>query len=168
MKRMNGSLLVLAMAGGLAAVPVLSNGARLLSGPPSGASLLDDEQGKFPHMHRALARLREGREELVNAEPIFEGHRVEAIGKVDAAINEVKTGLTEQGEKTDAAMSRAGSQLDDEKYPHLSHALRSLREAREALKNAEPIFKGSSRRGAGADRRGNPANQNGTGGRLRS
>jgi ElaB/YqjD/DUF883 family membrane-anchored ribosome-binding protein len=135
------SLLALAVAGGLIAVPMNMG---VATASPSIISIrLDDEHYEhFEHMHRALNRLREARDELSSAEDIFKGHREEALDHVNHAIHEVEDGLREQGENIDkTVLSPSTIKLDDdEKYPHLRHALNKLHEAREQLDQADAIF----------------------------
>ncbi len=94
-----------------------------------------------PHLHRALARLREARRELEHAEEIFRGHREEAIGYVDKAIQQAEEGLREQGDNVSSAELSPGNDLEG-RFPHMHHALEHLREARAQLESADPIFGG--------------------------
>jgi hypothetical protein len=55
------------------------------------ARKLDDQ--RFPHMHAALDRLREGRDELKAAEDIFAGHRDKAVEHTDKAIKQLEDGI---------------------------------------------------------------------------
>jgi len=48
---------------------------------------------RFPHVHRALARLREARAELDSADKIFAGHREKAIEETDHAIHQLEEGI---------------------------------------------------------------------------
>jgi len=49
--------------------------------------------GRHPHIHAAIAQLREAREELRTAEHDFCGHRKEAIEKTDQAIHQLERAL---------------------------------------------------------------------------
>jgi hypothetical protein len=139
---MNHPLITLSLAASLVAIsPTLTLATAPTSARP-GVQRLDDDYPHYPHMHHALDRLREARQELENAEDIFRGHKEEALDHVDRAIDQVKTGLQEQGEKTDAIIALAPRSLDDDHYPHLHHALDALNHAHDELQGAEDIFKG--------------------------
>lgn len=139
-KTMNQPLIKLSLAASLAAIPFSTT---LATPPTPGVVHFDDDYQHYPHMHRALDRLHEARRELEDAEDIFKGHKEEALDHVDHAIQEVKTGLEEQGEKTDAAVGvPAPRSLDDDQYPHLHHALDALHHAKDELQKADDIFKG--------------------------
>lgn len=53
----------------------------------------------FPHMHAAWDSLQSARNELQNADPIFQGHRDKALEHVDAALHEVRQGFIDHGEQ---------------------------------------------------------------------
>jgi hypothetical protein len=140
---MNHPMIALSLAAALSAIPFSTVRATPPGSGAPAAVRMDDDYHHYPHMHRALDRLREARSELDQAEDIFKGHKAEAEDHVDRAIEQVKTGLEEQGEKTDAAVgSPAANKLDDDHYPHLHHALDALNHARDELQSAEDIFKG--------------------------
>ena len=48
---------------------------------------------KHPHIHHALAELREARRELKEADHDFGGHRKEALEATDAAIRQLERAL---------------------------------------------------------------------------
>jgi len=96
-----------------------------------------------PHMHDALAHLRASKRELEHAEEIFRGHRDEAIEHVDRAIHQVEDGLREQGDTVaSSAEAPLAHDFEDARFPRLRRALAHLREARNDLEAAEPIFGG--------------------------
>jgi hypothetical protein len=49
-----------------------------------------DEKERHPHIHRAIAELREARKELKEADHDFKGHRDEAVEEVDKAIRQLE------------------------------------------------------------------------------
>ena len=48
---------------------------------------------KHPHLHHALREMREARVELKEAAHDFGGHRVEAIGAIDRALEQLEVCL---------------------------------------------------------------------------
>jgi hypothetical protein len=141
MKALKQSLLTAAIVGGLCGgVGLVRAGA---SSSAQGVQNLDDDHWKFPHMHHAMASLREARKDMDDAEDIFKGHKQDAIDHVDGAIHAVEAGLKEHDDEAalPAALPSACN-LDDEKFPHMRHALDRLKNAKEELEAAEPIFAG--------------------------
>ena len=59
------------------------------------ASRLDDD--RFPHVRRAMERLKDAKRELEAAEPVFGGHRDEAISRVDKALKQLEDGIHDAG-----------------------------------------------------------------------
>ena len=55
------------------------------------AGRLDDE--RFPHVRRAMERLKDAKRELEAAEPIFAGHRDEAVRRVYKALKQLEDGI---------------------------------------------------------------------------
>ncbi len=51
------------------------------------------DEKRFPHVHRALDRLREARKELDAADRIFAGHREKAMEEADRAIKQLEEGI---------------------------------------------------------------------------
>jgi DNA repair exonuclease SbcCD ATPase subunit len=138
MKRAHRSLIIAAVAGGLCGGVGLVRADWSIHSPP--AHQLADHH-KFPHMHNALDKLSQARSELDQAEDDLGGKKSEVIGHVDEAISEVKEGLKEQHEESAANLPTA-RKLDDRKWPHLHAAMERLREARDELQNADPVFAG--------------------------
>lgn len=136
MNRMNRSLLALTVAGGVCCGMGMVRADWINSGQAVRGL---DEHYKYPHMHAALDKLKEAQQELGQSEDVFKDQKDEAMKHVDAAIDEIKDGLKEQNDESSRPGSvSAPSQLDD--YPHLHHALKLLREARDELKSADPVF----------------------------
>jgi hypothetical protein len=138
---MNHRILKLSLAASLSAIPFSAVHATAPAAGAPAAIRLDDDYPRYPHMHHALDRLREARSELDQAEDIFNGHKAEALDHVDRAIEQVKTGLEEQGEKAAVIGAPAAKPMDDH-YPHLHHALDALYHARDELQSAEDVFRG--------------------------
>lgn len=138
------TLLAVLIGAGVATVPLLAGAGAVAPPVGNGIRALDEDHVRFPHMRRALTRLREARKQLEQAEDIFKGHREAALDHVDRAIKQCEEALHEQNEKADdvAVTPSPATREGDEKYPHLRHAMRRLREAREQLDAADPIFKG--------------------------
>ena len=141
MNRINRMLLSAAVAGGLCG----GIGFVQAGSPMGGQSVqrLDDEHGKYVHMHHALASLQEARKELDDAEDIFHGHKQDAIDHVEAAIKEGRDGLHEQHDDAvlPGALPPAG-RLDDDRYPHVRRAMERLKDAKRELEAADPVFSG--------------------------
>jgi hypothetical protein len=68
-------------AGALLAAPANTPAAPVLAAPP---------MPEHPHIHEALESMRAAHRHLEQAEPIFQGHREEAIKHLDAAIHEAE------------------------------------------------------------------------------
>jgi hypothetical protein len=142
MNRFNRSVLAAAVVGGLCGGIGLAQAASSSNVPT--AQRLDDEHWKYPHMHHAMASLREARKDLDSAEDIFRGHRQDAIDHVEAAIKTIQEGLKEQRdeEATVPTVAPSVSNLADPSYPHMRHALERLKDAKAELEAAEHIFAG--------------------------
>src|SRR3954464_4216030 len=65
----------------------------LAQGPESKAAKGGMMMGKHPHIHHAIHALEKAKGELQSAAHDFGGHRVSAIGTIDAALNELKAAL---------------------------------------------------------------------------
>jgi len=140
MKRFNRTLLAAAAVSGLVAGSGFAQTG--LSNTRPGVQQFDEPKWKHPHMHHALAALQNARTELTETEDVFKGHRDEAIGHVDRAIDQIHKGLIEQGDDEASLPGNRPSQLDDQRFPHMYRALESLREARTELDAAGKIFGG--------------------------
>jgi len=141
MNRFNHSMITLAVAGGLCGgIGFVQAG---LPSDVPGAQRLE-EHYKYPHMHHAMASLREARKELDMAEDVFKGHRQDAIDHVEQAIRTIEVGLKEQHdeEATLPSASRSAGNLDEEHFPHMRHALERLKDAKTELEAADHIFAG--------------------------
>jgi len=144
MNRINRSVLAAIVAGGLCGGVGFVQAGSSTGDVYPGVQRLDDEHWHYPHMHHALASLHEARKELDDAEDIFKGHRDEAIDDVERAIKAVQDGLHEQHDEEAAipAGSPSARNLDDDHFPHLHRALERLKDAKQELESAEPIFGG--------------------------
>jgi hypothetical protein len=60
--------------------------------PPTGATAAPAAE-PHPEIHEAIASLRRAREHLQHAKHDFGGHRVEALGAIDAAIHQLEVCL---------------------------------------------------------------------------
>jgi tetratricopeptide (TPR) repeat protein len=139
MNRVNRSLLVLAVAGGLCGgISFVQAG-----GPIQRAQQLDEHHYKYEHMHNALHLLHDARQELEQAEDIFAGHRKDALDHVDQAIKHIQDGLKEQHDEEAALPSALPAVINlDEKYPHMRKSLDLLHQAYDELDKADHIFQG--------------------------
>jgi chromosome segregation ATPase len=154
MNRLNRSLLAVALSGGFCggiglvqAGPL--NGSQIgyqnasQNGSQPARPLADEEHWKYKHMHHAMASLREARKELDLAEDVFHGHKQDAIDHVEAAIKTIEAGLKEQKDETAApAALPAPTKLEEERFPHVKHAIDRLKDAKTELEASEPIFAG--------------------------
>jgi hypothetical protein len=149
MDRIKRSFLSAAIAGGLCGVfggsVALAQAGVSASTPGNaqGVQKLDEDHWKFKHMHHAMQSLMEARKELDLADDIFKGHKQDAIDHVDAAIKAIKVGLKEQNDEAALpAQLPSAARLDDEKFPHIRHALERLKDAKTELESADKIFGG--------------------------
>jgi ElaB/YqjD/DUF883 family membrane-anchored ribosome-binding protein len=137
MNRVNRLLLAAALAGGVCCGVGMVRAGWMNGG--QAVRRLDEEHHKYPHMHHAMDKLKDARHELEQSEDVFRGQKADALKHVDAAIDEIKTGLKEQNDEASVAGEVPTARpLDD--YPHLHGALDRLREARDELKSADPVF----------------------------
>jgi hypothetical protein len=142
MNRLNRSLLVVTLAGGLCGGIGLVH-ANSLTGSQAARPLGEEEHWKYKHMHHAMESLREARKELELSEDVFHGHKQDAIDHVEAAIKTIEAGLKEQNDESTApAAVPTSTKLEEEKFPHVKHAIDRLKEAKIELEAAEPIFAG--------------------------
>ncbi len=56
-------------------------------------ALAQEKRERHPHIHRAIAELKEAKKELEKADHDFGGHRVEAIKAADNAIKQLEKAL---------------------------------------------------------------------------
>jgi hypothetical protein len=142
MNRFNRSIVTAAVAGGLCGGIGLVQAGSSINVP--AFQRLDDEHWKYPHMHHAMASLRDARKDLDVAEDIFKGHKQDAIDHVEAAIKTIQVGLKEQHDEEAALPSAVSSarNLGDDSYPHMRHALDRLKDAKTELEAADHIFAG--------------------------
>jgi hypothetical protein len=143
MDRIKRSVLAAAVAGALCGGVGMVHA--IASTASQGVQKLDDDHWKFPHMHHAMAMLREARKDMDEAEDIFHGHKQDAIDHVDKAIAEIKIGLHEQHDEELAAIPTAlpaASKLEDDHFPRVHAALERMKHAKEELEGADTIFAG--------------------------
>ncbi len=138
MKWFNRSMLVVCVAGGLSAGAGIA--APAFSGNAPAVRPLE-EHWKHPHMHHAMASLKEARSELESAEEIFRGQRDKAIEEVDAAMKHVEAGLREQHDFV-SLPSDLPQASHLARFEHMHHARELLHSAREELDSADKIFGG--------------------------
>jgi hypothetical protein len=81
--------LALASGLGLASFGLVSYGVVVT---PTAAQA-QEKRERHPHIHRAIAELKEAKKELEKADHDFGGHRVEAIKAADNAIKQLEKAL---------------------------------------------------------------------------
>ncbi|HZS40474.1 MAG TPA: hypothetical protein VFF06_26765 [Polyangia bacterium] len=110
---------------------------------PTGAVAADNGQ---PKMQAAMAALQQAKAETEAASPNKGGHREQAIGLIQQAIDAVNAGMqfaaahpTELGAPEGAAAPEPVDEVvpGAERQPHMGNAIVALREARRQLREAK-------------------------------
>jgi hypothetical protein len=105
--------------------------AMLLLGVVAIAGAVPDQ----PHMQAARSSLQTARAELQKATPDKGGHRVNAIGLVNSAIEEVNAGIAFDRRHNHVATLTAENLFGPDQ-PHMQNALMALENAKDSLEKA--------------------------------
>ena|SRR5437763_9338056 len=81
---------------GLGLVGAGAIGGATLSSHNGSMAMAADEKDKHIHMHAALHALEDARKHLEESNDVYHGHRVKAFEHVEAAMDEIATGLGEK------------------------------------------------------------------------
>jgi len=137
-----GALLTLSNLTMFAASGFVGTAAQGAKGTPKAAS--SKEEAMFPHMDQALAYLRAAQREVREAEPVFGGHRENALGHVNAAIDDVQAGINEYMAKHPSATRNQVNPdtIEVKMGYHFPEALRLTQQAQTELNRAESVYYG--------------------------
>jgi hypothetical protein len=114
--------------------------------PAQGAKRAKAE-AMFPHLDAALGFLKAADQQLKQGEPIFYGHRVNAIRHTESAIADLQKGINDYmaahpGATRNEAIPEPPASEAGDKYPHMRGALQLLRQAETHLNEAARKFSG--------------------------
>jgi hypothetical protein len=102
----------------------------------------DARAEKYPRMIAALGELKEAAKEMKEAKNDFGGHKEKALEATDQAIVQMEKAL--KAAKVDFTFTPPAKDVykDYKNYPHIRHALDSLRTAHKEMKDAASDFGG--------------------------
>jgi len=131
-------LALLATASGFAAAPGQAGNKAAAAGKP---------EAMFPHMDAAMGFLQAADKQLKEGEPVFYGHRMNAMKHTEAAIADLQKGINgymaahPSAHRNEAIPEPPPSEAGD-KFPKMQGALKLLQQAETHLGEAAKVYNG--------------------------
>jgi hypothetical protein len=104
-------------------------------------------EAMFPHMDAAMGYLKAADQQLKQGEPVFYGHRINAMKDTEAALADLQKGINDYmaahpGTARNEAIPEPPPAHEGDKYPHMNGAAALLKQAEAELNEASKIYTG--------------------------
>lgn len=137
----------LALCATLASFAAMPGQARKAPAKAAAAAKAPKPEAMFPHMDAALGYLQAADQQLKEGEPVFYGHRINAMKDTEAAIADLQKGINDYmaahpGTARNAATPEPPPAHEGAKFPKMNGALALLQQAETHLNEAAKIYSG--------------------------